>query len=225
MPPLHPATQKAQLRSLLTTDLVVTSAQLQRWGLLRAAEWLALPRVTHTCRTRITQSDSDTDLTFVALDSEHLTRSPRDLMHLCGLAEARRHHQVAPGEVWQHVSLKGRTRGHQPDAEIVQHLDLARRSDWAVEFDTGYATARIAKKLEAAAQAGYTRLLWATTIHRRVQTVMRQATELQRQGRLPEVVWIETRFVNLWSPENPYGPRPRCHKAFILTRSFPAAAR
>jgi len=219
----HPNRKKAELRLLLAVDQVVTTAQLERWGLLNAATWLDLPRVTRTCRTRVTQSESDLDLTFVALEPAVLAQAPRELMHLCGLAEARRGRVLLPGERWQHVHLKGRRKAHQPDAEIVQLLDPARRSDWSVELDTGYAVGRIAQKMEAACEAGYTRILWATTIHGRTRSVLDQATRLQRQGHLPDLVRIETQFVNFWSSGDPYLDRPRCHKPVALSRAFTAA--
>lgn len=216
----HPATQKAELRALLAVDSVVTAAQLQRWGLAQAAQWLELPRVTLTCRTRVTQSESTTDLTFVARSADQLARAPRELMHLSGLAETRRGRVLEPGQVWQHVNLKGRAKIHQPDAEIVQLLDVARRSDWSVELDTGYSPQRIAQKLEAATTAGYSRILWATTVHRRTQTVLDQASWLQRKGKLPDLTQIETQFVDFWSANDPYVNRPRCHKPMRLSRTF-----
>lgn len=219
---MHPNQQKAQLRSLLAVDQVVTTAQLERWGLLNAATWLDLPRVLRTCRTRVTQSESDLDLTFVALEQAVLAQAPRELMHLCGLAEARRDRVFVVGEHWQHVRVKGRRKSHQPDAEIVQVLDHTRRSDCAVEFDAGYAPARITQKLEAACESGYTRILWATSIHGRTRSVLEQAAQLQRQGRLPELRQMETRFVNFWVPVNPYQPRPRCSKPVALSRTFTA---
>lgn len=225
MSTLHPSQAKAELRQLLTTDLVLTTAQLERWGLLRAATWLELPTVTMTCRTRVTQSESDTDLTFVALEAEHLDQAPRELMHLCGLAEARRGRVLAAGEEWRHVRLAGRSKGHQPDAEVVQLLDGTRRSDCAVEFDAGYSTKRISQKLEAATNAGYSRILWATSIHRRAETVMDQATRLHRQGRLVDLRLVETQFVDFWSPHDPYTNRPRCYKPMRLTQAFSAAAK
>jgi len=220
----HPNTLKAQVRALLAVDRVVTTAQLQRWGLLRAAEQLELPTTELTCRTRVTHSDSVIDLTFVALLDAHLDLAPRELMHLCGLAEARRGRVLAAGEHWQHVSLKGRAKGNYPDAEIVRPADLERRTDWAVEFDAGYAPARIAEKLEAAAAAGYTRILWATSIHDRTRTVTALAARLHRQGRLPGIESIETRYVNFWTPKDPYINRPRCHKQMVEYRDFRAAA-
>jgi hypothetical protein len=222
MKPMHPAQLKALLRRTLTTDIVLTTAQLERRGLREAAQWLALPSLTLTCRTRVTQSESTTDLTFVALTLTALDQTPRDLMHLAGLAEARSLKTLAEGEVWRHIVLKGRIKHHQADAEIVQALDSSRRSDWAVEFDAGYSRARTVRKLIAAAQVGYTKLYWATSIHDRARSVMALAAQLQHQGRLPYVSQIETRFVNFWSASEPYLGRPRCHKPLELFRTFSA---
>ena len=212
------------MRALLTVDRVATTAQLERWGLLRAAEQLELPSTKLTCRTRVTHSDSVVDLTFVALLDTHLDLAPRELMHLCGLAEARWGRVLVPGERWQHVTLKGRVKGNHPDAEIVRPADLERRSDWAVEFDAGYTRARIAQKLEAAAAGGYARILWATSIHDRTRTVTALAARLHRQHRLPGIESIETRYVNFWTPKDPYTNRPRCHKQMVACLDFRAAA-
>ena len=223
MTSVHPNTQKAELRALLAVDQVVTVAQLDRWDLLQAAGYLRLPCLELTCRTRVTQPDSYSDLTFVALEREPLDLAPRELMHLCGLAEARRGRVLEPGERWRHVSLKGRSKGNHPDAEIIQTLDRDRRSDCAVEFDAGYARDRVAVKLIAAAADGYTRILWATSIHARTRTVMTLAVQLHRAGRLPNVTRVETRFADFWSAHDPYVDRPRCHKAMTLTQDFSPA--
>lgn len=141
MTSVHPATAKAQLRATLSIDRVLTTVQLERRGLLKAAEWLGLPQACRTCRTRTTQSHSDTDLTFVSLHHNVLTRPARDLMHDAGLAEARHRVRKAlkPEEVWQHIDIAGRQRTHLPDAEILDP-DRDRRRDFAVEFDAGLST-------------------------------------------------------------------------------------
>ena len=74
----------------LRVDRVLTTVQLERQNLLMAANALGLPRVTYTCRTRVTQN-SNISLTFVALEERLLERCQRELMHDAGLAEA--HHQ------------------------------------------------------------------------------------------------------------------------------------
>ncbi|GAA5514946.1 hypothetical protein Dcar01_03710 [Deinococcus carri] len=224
MTSLHPAQRKALLRHTLAIDRVLTTAQLTRRGLLETAEWLELPRVTRTCRTRVTQSESDTDLTFVALRAEDLDCPSRDLMHLAGLAEARHRITLAEGEVWRHVSLQGRVKRHQAHAEILQTLDPSRRSDWAVEYDAGYSWGRITDKLVAADEGGYLKVYWATSIHARTLTVMTLAQQLQQAGRLPHLTQVETRFVDFWTPREPYVGRPRCHKPTALTHVFPARA-
>ena len=94
---------------MLADDLVLTTTQLDRRGLLEAADWLALPRVTYTCRTRVNDAESDVDLTFVGKDLASLRAAPRELMHLAGLAEARGRLTLVAGERWRHVSLAGRT--------------------------------------------------------------------------------------------------------------------
>ncbi|MBB6016918.1 hypothetical protein ACFP9V_03985 [Deinococcus radiopugnans] len=221
---LHPNRRKAQLRRTLADDLVLTTVQLERRGLLRAADGLALPRVTYTCRTRVNDAGSDLELTFIGKDTASLRAAPRELMHLAGLAEARSRLTLTPGEQWRHVSLSGRTREQHPDAEIVQTLDLTHASDAAVEFDAGYDLKRVERKLCAFAEHGYSRLLWATTIHSRVRAVINLAQRLQAGGKLPHVTRVETYYVNFWRTRNPYDGRPRCHKPFTLHQSYGAAA-
>ncbi|BDP44823.1 hypothetical protein DAETH_47920 (plasmid) [Deinococcus aetherius] len=209
--PEHPATQKAQLRAALAVDRTLTTAQLERRGLARAAEWLALPTVTRTCRTRTTQPHSDIDLVFVALDDSVLTRPSRDLMHDAGLAEARHRLQrgMVPSARWRHVELAGRQRVHLPDAEVLHHDP---RKDWAVEFDAGYSPERREAKLEAAARVGYGVLVWATSIHARIPVVTAQAAALHSRERLSGVEGVVAVFVDFWSSRDPYADRPRCHK-------------
>lgn len=218
MPGPHPATRKADLRRLLRDVGVATTVQLERRNLLEAADWLDLPRVTYTCRTRVTQ-DSAVGLTFMALEEADLDRSARDLMHQAGLAEARWRTALEEGEVWQPVTLRGRQRMHLPDAEIIWPGPDHTR-DTAVEFDAGYTGERITAKLQAAAQQGYTRILWATSVHARTRSVMRRARILHHQGRLPGVQRVRTLFVDFWSEGDPYRERPRCHKPGELSVTF-----
>ena len=224
LPPNSTLEQTCQhLRAALATDEVVTAAQLQRWGWWAAAQALELPSLTRTCRVRVTDPESGRDLRFLALDRETLSRAPRDLMHLAGLAEARRRLALEPGETWRLLNARGAAMGdtrHWPDAEIVQQLDNSRRSDWAVEFDAGYSRARIRQKLQAAATAGFTRLYWASSIHTRVETVLREMLLLKGGGTLPRVTRVETRFVDFWSRHDPYVGRPRCHKSMGRSRHF-----
>ncbi|WP_216322900.1 hypothetical protein [Deinococcus aestuarii] len=229
MPGEHPATQKARLRTVLAVDRTLTTVQLERRGLLRAATWLGLPQVTLTCRTRTTQPHSDTDLSFVALDARWLSRPPRDLMHDAGLGEVRHRieqkNAMPPRAVWQHVTLAGRQRAHLPDAEILNPHPRLRR-DWSVEFDAGYAPTRVEQKLEAAAQAGYNVIIWATSVHTRTASVSKQAKKLHDWDRLPGVDGVVVVFVDFWSARDPYEDRPRCKKNMIKSTWFtkPAGA-
>ncbi|MGY2897040.1 hypothetical protein [Deinococcus sp. UYEF24] len=200
---------------MLRVDRVLTTVQLERRGLIRAADWLGLPRVTYTCRTRVTQSDSGVDLTFVAEDEVWLQNSPRDLMHWAGLGEARsqlgRVRLDLSAHRWQHVDLGGRLRSSLPDAEL---LGPAGQRNWdgAAEFDAGYSPVKVAVKLEAAAVAGYRLLIWASSIHSRTITIPEQARELHRLGLLPGLAGVIVLFVDFWSPGSPYDDRSRCHK-------------
>ncbi|WP_161882798.1 hypothetical protein [Deinococcus alpinitundrae] len=221
----HPATQKAELRRMLRTDRVLTTAQLERRGLGAAAAWLDLPRIRLTCRTRVTQSDSATDLTFVALEPAWLKQPPRELMHWAGLAEVRPRLEAS----WArrsprrmiHLDPAGRQRSHLPDAEA---LDPEGGDDYAVEFDAGYAPTRIAKKMEAAAAAGYRVLYWATSIHARTTTVAALARDLHGRGRLEGMSGVIVTFTDFWSPHDPYSDRPRCHKATHARVAFTGEA-
>lgn len=214
--------QKAELRRALSTDRTLTTVQLQRRGLLHAA--VGLPEVTYTCRTRVTQSDSGTDLTFVALTQETLARPPRELMHDAGTAEARHvlRRELPAGATWQPTVAAGRARLRLPDAEVLHGPDA--RQDWWVEFDAGYAPHEVDAKLEAAARAGYTRLVWATSIHARTRTVPEQATTLHRLHLLPGVLEVTTVFVDFWSWREPYTGRSRCHKPMRTDLTFEGTA-
>lgn len=214
----HPARQKALLRQMLAVDRVVTTAQLQRHGLLGVADRLELPQVTYACRTRINQPTSEVNLTFVAWASDVLSGTPSELMHLAGLAEARqRLGPLASGSEWRHISLAGNLRTQLPDAEIVHSLPGL---DGAVEFDAGYDTKKRVQKLKSFVRNGYTRLYWMTTIHGRVSKVMHEMQQLEKQGLLPHVLDAEVVFVNFWSVRDPYVNRPRCHKPFRLRTEF-----
>lgn len=213
MPSIHPATQRVRLQQILRIDRTVTTVQLGRWDLLQAAERLGLPQVIYSCRTRITQSDSTVNLTFVALDDVTLDRAPRDLMHDAGLAEARAHHVLESGAHWRHVTLRGRARLHLPDAEIIGP-DLEHTRDWAVEFDAGYSRKVIREKVQAMCAQGYTRLLWASSIHDRTRSVQALVRALWVAGDAPGLEIVETRFCDFWTADcDPYRHRPRNAKA------------
>ena len=77
------------LRTMMQADRVLTTVQLERRGLLGVADGLDLPRVTLTCRTRVTQPHSRVNLTFVAFEEGLLARPLHVLMHDVGLAEGR----------------------------------------------------------------------------------------------------------------------------------------
>lgn len=218
----------ATLRKMLQVDRVLTTVQLERRGLLEAADSLGLPRVTYTCRTRVTQSDSGVDLTFVAVDEVWLRSSPRDLMHWAGLGEGRsqlgRVRLDLTAHLWQHLNPKGRPRGPLLDVELIRPGGVTDR-DGGAEFDAGYSPAKVALKMEAAAIAGYRLLIWATSTHSRTITIPEQARELHRLGLLPDVVGVIVLFVDFWSQGSPYDDRSRCHKPMhAVVRFTPAAS-
>ena len=229
--PRHPAQSKAQLRELLRVCRVVTVHQLRRLDLEQAATWLDLPRVTYTCRTRVTQGHSAADLTFAALDPQTLSAPPRDLMHWAGTAEAYlwyrsscsagRIPEAEPGERWTLVDLAGRERGHLPDATILR--GPSRRDDAAVEYDTGYVREHQVAKLHTFAAHGYAHIIWATTVHGRVRTLCDLITAEQAAGRLPNLRRADVLYACIWR-DDPYPHRPRCHKANWLSQRFEVAA-
>ena len=212
---------------MLRVDRVLTTVQLERRGLLQVADWLELPRVTYTCRTRVTQSDSGVDLTFVAEDEAWLRNSPRELMHWAGLGEGRSQLGRVGLDLyahrWQHVDLGGRLRSPLPDAELIGPAGQTDR-DGAAEYDSGYSPSKVALKMEAAAMAGYRLLIWATSIHSRTITLPEQARELHRLDLLPGLAGVIVLFVDFWSPGTPYDDRPRCHKPMHAVVRFTGAA-
>ncbi|GGR07682.1 hypothetical protein [Deinococcus ruber] len=218
---LHPAKQKALLRAQLRIDRVWTTQQLARHGLLAAATWLGLPRTTYSCRVRVADTESLRDLTFVALTDKQLSLVPKELMHYAGTAEIRQKFQLQPEEVWELLDLKGRVRGHCPDALIRMPGTYAQ--DTAVEFTAGYSRKTVAAKLQAMAEQGYDRAVWGTTVHRQARTLAAQAEELMQRGALPGLREVTVLFVDFWSAHDPYGVRPRCHKPNSVTVRNPSA--
>lgn len=210
------------LLTVLDTDLVLTIAQLSRRGLLQEARDLRLPSVQLTCRVRSNDGTSDRLLEFVVADPEHLALPPRDLMHLVGLAETRHLTELEPGERWNLLPLSERVRGHRMDAEIIRGSDYT--DDCGIEFDAGYSEKQIKAKMCAMNEAGYTRILWSTSVHARVTEVLGVVNNLRREGELRRIRQVRTRFANFWSEEDPYTGRPRCHKPYHFTYDIPATA-
>lgn len=208
-----------ELLETLTTDLVLTAVQLARRGQLQEARDRDLPSVQLTCRVRSNDPTGDRLLKFVAVDPEHLQLAPRELMHLAGLAETRALITLEPGERWHLLALNERLRGPRMDAEIVREPYT---DDCGVEFDAGYSRGQIERKLRAMSEGHYTRILWATSIHERVETVMETALKLMAAGHLPGIRQVRTVYVNVWADSDPYNDRPRCHKAYALTYDTPA---
>ncbi|PNY82745.1 hypothetical protein [Deinococcus koreensis] len=213
---LHPATQRAQLQFLFREVPVVTTVQLHRLGLLRAAGSLTLPERTRDCVTRVTQQRSVTRLSFVALKASTLQRPAQVLQHLAGVAEARLQlGELAPGERFSLIATRGRPSGNQPDAELLLGGPSGYQ-DQALEFDAGYPKLRVDEKLRAFAEQGYTGILWATSVHGRVETLFQRMRDLRAAGELPGVERCQVTFVDFWTAHrDPYGHRPRCHKPFV----------
>lgn len=215
MAPLHPAKQKALVRELFREHRVVTTVQLHRAGLLRAADLMDLPRVDLDVRTQAHQATSLTGLTFVAADERWLRQPPRELLHYALLAEARKetkHGTDRKGMQWEYLDLKGRSgAGTWPDAQL--RSPEGRDHDVSVEVDTGYPPARCEQKIRAAAEAGYGRIFWATSVHGRVEKVAARLEKWHRSGELGHVRSALVFYVNVHTQDrDPYVKRPRVHK-------------
>ena len=206
-----PSRRNLLLRTSLRKDRVLTTVQLERQGLMAAAEELKLPRVTLTYRTRVTQPHSSIGLTFVALDETFLRRPQHELMHDAGLAEARRQSPALREKTLKHLDLRGQTRGRLPDA-VYLAPSLETALDWAIEFDAGYDRERIEAKLRAADREGYANYLWATTIRARTVQIGEVLRKLHAQEGLRHLEHVEARFVDFWSIRDPYQDSRRTHK-------------
>lgn len=217
-PTPHSATLRAQVRALFRTHRVLTTAQLERRGLLRAADSLDLPRVTLEVRTQVTQPTSQRELTFVATEERWLTQASRDLLHHALLAEtAERIAPLvpeAPTWNWKYLDLRDRLSGVRPDAEL-WWSGQPRDQDYAVEADAGYARERREQKLTGAATLGYRHLVWATSIQGRVASIVQEAAALAEQGQLRGLAGVTAVYVNVHSTGRPYDLSRRNHKSLV----------
>ncbi|WP_331823443.1 hypothetical protein [Deinococcus sp. YIM 134068] len=197
----HPAKRKKELREMLAIDRTLTTVQLERLDLLTTAQQMGLVTVDRTCRTRVTQPGSQTELRFVVADPSYQSLPSSTLMHWAGVAETRGHIGEAYGPLLQLNTLTGRERRHLPDAEI--HVPDGRVV--AVEFDAGYPREVIAAKLRAASNAGYSGLIWGTSVRARAATVPLFAREMRNE--LPGLQSIHGIYIDFWSPGKPYAAR------------------
>lgn len=219
---LTPSRKKSVLQTRLRTDRVLTTIQLERQGLLAAADALDLPQVIYTCRTRVTQPRSRCSLTFVALEAGLLDRPSHLLMHDVGLAEARARSPELVGGKFKHLDLKGKEKGHLPDAVyLAPRLQTA--LDWAIEFDAGYDPETIEDKLRGADRQGYAKYLWATTIRARTAQIGKLLRNMHTIEPFAHLQHVEAKFVDFWSPA-PYQTSPRMHKGLNETFFLPAWA-
>ena len=158
------------LTSTLGTDLVLTTAQLDRRGLLGAAEALGLPSVALSLRTLVTVPGSERQLEFVALDAVTLElHSPEKLMELAILAETRATLNRSGAEFRRITSGRG---GLMPDAVLING-PVGAGLDGAVEVDAGYAEDKVLDKAEGFAHPpavqrvdshlGFADSLWVVT--------------------------------------------------------------
>lgn len=217
---LTPSRKKSALCASLRTDRVLTTVQLERQGLMTAADALDLPRVTLTCRTRVTQPHSDVSLTFVALEESFLERPAQVLMHDVGVAEARQQCPGLVGGTLRHLELRGHGRGHLPDA-VYLAPGLRTALDWAIEFDAGYDPGRIEQKLRAADREGYANYLLATTVQVRTGQIGPLIRKFPPDEPLLHLRRVETRYVNFWSLRDPYRTSRRTHKRLTETVASP----
>ncbi|MFK7602086.1 hypothetical protein ACI3L1_07715 [Deinococcus sp. SM5_A1] len=203
---VHPATQKSALRRLLRIDRAVTTVQLERLGLTQAANWLGLEPEWRTCRPCVTQSRRLLDLGFVSLND--LSDEPTStLMHWAGLAEQRTLLGPALQEPyeWNHTDARGISRRHLPDAAL-RFCDEP--NETAVEFDAGYDWTVIEAKLRGASRAGYAAVVWGSTVRARPAKVAAVARQLRADGELPGLQSLVTHYVDFWTSDTPYKPRP-----------------
>lgn len=169
------------LVSVLRTDLVLTTVQLERRGLAAAAERLGLRPRSLDVRTLVTSKTSERTVHFVALDEATLKPDASVLFHLAGLAEIRHLLGESPA-VFRRVSDRSDVRC--PDAMLHYGTDLNR----AVEFDAGYPVRVMREKLEAFSyppavpqvdgHLGFAGTLWATTSERRAHRIRTEVLPL-----------------------------------------------
>ncbi|MFC3833017.1 MULTISPECIES: hypothetical protein [Deinococcus] len=217
---LESADARRTLREILEACRVVTGPQLQRWGLEAAARELELTHASRTVRTRTTQPHSAVPIRFVVLEPYWLRRSARELMHWAATAELFVANILPPTGRWTLVDSRSGQRGHYPDAEFIMPVNGLSA---AFEVDAGYAPAKVEAKLLAYAGLGYSTIMWGVTIHARVPTVARMATELMRTHRLPGVTLVISRYINFWDVRDPYHDRRRCHKPMKAAVALPDA--
>lgn len=203
---VHHAVEAARVRRWLGEAGVLTTVQLYRAGLLTAARRLGAAETTLSCRTRVTQTGSTVDLTFVALDPARLQASAQALAHDVGLTElCLRRGELRAGERLVRVRPQGRARGNLPDAELLSG-DLMHAQDTALEYDAGYPEERVKEKLLAFEEAGYVRVAWGTSVRSRVESVQRLVSGLRGRRALLNVD-VETHHVDFWSAhQDPYAP-------------------
>lgn len=196
-PRRHPATAKAEVRAMLAIDRVLTTAQLERRGLLAAAGWLGLPTRTYSQRVCSTQWRSEKVLTFVCRDEDIAARPPRELMHYAGVAEVRVRQRLSaayPAHRWRHVD--DRRHGEIPDAEAL-HLEDPRK-DVAIEFDAGYSTLRVKKKVVAFDES-YAGVYWGTSCLGRVRNVHKVISG-HTSKQLAHLDIAVVCYVDFWTP-------------------------
>ncbi|GGL89916.1 hypothetical protein GCM10010840_29900 [Deinococcus aerolatus] len=196
------------LLDLLKVNRMVTSGQLERWGLAEAAGRLGLPSRLQSVRTQVTQPSSLRNLRFVGTDERLLRRPERELKHWAALSEVWWTMWLGKHGVWEVLDGRGREGRRMPDARVSGLW----WEPWAIEIDCGYDKPQIQRKLLGIAEAGYRRVVWATTVHDRVRRVGWLIDDLWRDGKLTGLEEYEIRFCNFWISQDPYQNRPRCYK-------------
>lgn len=216
----HPAKRKKELREMLAIDRTLTTVQLERLDLLTTAQQMGLVTVDRTCRTRVTQPGSQTELRFVVADPSYQSLPSSTLMHWAGVAEVRGRMREAYRPLLQLNTLTGRERRHLPDAEV--HLPDGKVV--AVEFDAGYSREVIAAKLRAASNAGYSAVIWGTSVRLRAEKVTLTAQEMRDE--LTGLGSIAGMHVDFWSPGQPYSARRYSQRKdkYTLTLHRPRAS-
>lgn len=200
--------QSNLLSELFELNRMVTAGQLERWGLVEAARRLELLSRVQSVKTQVTQDSSLRDITFVAVDERLLLRPERELKHWSALSEVWWATWLGKHGVWEVLDGRGREGRRMPDAQVSDSwLD-----PWAIEIDCGYGKSQIERKLLGIAEAGFRRVVWATTVHDRVRRMGWLIDDLWREGKLTAVEEYDIRYCNFWSSQDPYQNRPRCFK-------------
>lgn len=197
---------------------VVSAPQLARREWLPSVTRSRWARATYTVNTRSKQQHSVSTLEWYAPNGQTLNAEVAVLLHNSCLTELLLLEAVElHGAVVRPVTggLKGMA---WPDAEALWR-DRS-QLDTAIEIDVGYDLATSRRKLISFCVQGYTSVIWGTTVHQRVRTWGDEITRMVAAGQLDQLQKLQVVFVDVWSDNDPYVNRPRCHKPMWRTLTF-----